>query len=239
MYWLKSLSFELKSFAFYVVIHLISFFSDIVMSYAHERSENLAKIAWFSVQKNFETSFKRVDKHVQRVKEKTQVTSVSEKFLKNDQAVLVRELKRLKIVKQITFEMNSEKENVALSCSNISFSKNSYFFDRQTELNLIRETLNHNAEIFKFEFLVLCDMSEIEKTQIALTYVHERVSKDILVVFWVNSEIVINMTQSFTQIATSLNFKDAAAEDDHELNCYLIMKWLQKTRERILLDLFT
>lgn len=209
------------------------------MSYAHERSENLARAAWPSVQEDFEASLRRVDKHVQRVKEKAQATSVSAKFLENDQAVLVRELQRLRTAGQTTSEMDPEEEGVALPCNNIPFPKNPHFFGRQAELNLVRETLDHNAEVPKFESLVLCGMGGIGKTQITLAYAHERVSKGIPAVFWVNSETAIDMAQSFTLIATSLNLKGAAAEGGHELNRYLVMKWLQKTRERILLSLFT
>lgn len=84
--------------------------------------------------------------------------------------------------------------------------------------------------------MALHGLGGVGKTTIALKYAELKLYRGELdALFWVYSERLVSLKQSFTNIALRLKLPDARS-GDHEENRAVVLNWLQQTRKsRILM----
>jgi hypothetical protein len=113
--------------------------------------------------------------------------------------------------------------------NNIPYSRNRNFFGRKDELEVLRKELDYDEDHPEFRSYAVWGMGGIGKTQLALSYAHERAEKGTPVVIWINSETQIDIYQSYTDVADRLELPDRRPDASGNQNQFAVTKWLQKT----------
>lgn len=148
-----------------------------------------------------------------------------------NQAVLLQRLDQLEIKTEHASITSTEatlgREQPLVN--NLPYPRNANFFGRGAELDIIREQLDHDLDRPRFLSYAVWGMGGIGKTQLALSYAHERAEKGIPVVIWINSETLLDIYQSYTDIAERLDLKDMKKDASGNQNQFAVTKWLQKT----------
>lgn len=81
-----------------------------------------------------------------------------------------------------------------------------------------------------FSSLAIHGLGGVGKSTIALRYAEQKLrQEDLDALFWVHSEKLVSIRQSFTDIAMRLRLADAK-QGDHNENHALVLNWLQHTR---------
>ncbi len=87
-----------------------------------------------------------------------------------------------------------------------------------------------------FRSLAIYGLGGVGKSSVALRFAEAKFQKGELdALFWVYSEKLVTIRQSFTDIAMRLKLPDARA-GDHEENLALVLNWLQHTRKLIVVE---
>lgn len=120
-----------------------------------------------------------------------------------------------------------------------SSDPNISFFDRLDIVGKMENYFNEvNPEHF-FQTLTLHGLGGVGKSAVALMFVENKLrTAEINALFWIYSEKLVSIRQSFTDIALGLRPSDAR-QGDHDENIALVLNWLQHTRKLILPPLGT
>lgn len=133
------------------------------------------------------------------------------------------------LAKQLRNSSLSDEE-AKLPCIILPSIRTSRFFDR---VDIIKDIENHFHKIKpedSFQSLAIHGLGGVGKSTVALRYAEHKLQRDELdALFWVHSEKLVSIKQSFTNMAIRLKLPDAR-EGDHEENQALMLNWLQRTR---------
>ncbi|KAK4141224.1 Tetratricopeptide-like helical [Dichotomopilus funicola] len=136
-------------------------------------------------------------------------------------------------------QVSLPKDPAKLPCVVLPTIRTPRFFDRAELIQRIEEHFGNNlsagADERPFRSLVRHGLSSVGKTTIALKYAENKLHRGELdALFWVYSEKLVSLKQSFTNIALSLKLPEARS-GDHEENRAVVLNWLPETRTSILL----
>jgi DNA replication protein DnaC len=199
-------------------------------------TESKLRASWGNVESRFRATTEKIRTRVRRLKEKSKAIQASYMASTLNQAVLLQDLEKLETGFEQNMTMTGINQNVLTVVNNIPYPKNPNFYARENELNEIRMALDHKPNDIKFRSFALWGMGGIGKTQLALAYAHESEEKGIPAIFWINSETLIDIYQSYTAIAELLDLKDRVRDASGNQNQFLVTKWLQKTRKSFISD---
>ncbi|KAI1737183.1 hypothetical protein F4680DRAFT_460693 [Xylaria scruposa] len=126
-------------------------------------------------------------------------------------------------------------EPARLPCVILPDIRTSRFFDRTNFIAKIEDHFNQANSTGAFQSLALYGLGGVGKSTIALRYAEAKLRRGELdALFWVYSEKLVSIRQSFTTIATRLKLPDAR-QGDHDENHALVLNWLQHTQCRWLI----
>lgn len=109
--------------------------------------------------------------------------------------------------------------------------RTSRFFNRDEVIRKIERHFNQVDPKTSFWSLALYGLGGVGKSSVALRFAEAKVRRGELdAMFWVYSERLVTIRQSFTDIALRLELADARPED-HDENHSLVLNWLQHTRK--------
>ncbi|KAH6626633.1 Tetratricopeptide-like helical [Chaetomium sp. MPI-SDFR-AT-0129] len=136
-------------------------------------------------------------------------------------------------------QVSLAKDPAKLPCVVLPTIRTPRFFDRAELIQRIEEHYDNNlsagADEHPFRSLALHGLSGVGKTTIALKYAENKLHRGELdALFWVYSEKLVSLKQSFTNIALRLKLPEARS-GDHEENRAVVLNWLQQTRCRWLI----
>lgn len=124
----------------------------------------------------------------------------------------------------------SPPDEAKLPCVVLPDIRTSRFFDRIDAIEKMDEYFGKVDLTTKFASLALHGLGGVGKSTVALRYAEKLLQRGAVdALFWVRSEKLVNISQSFTDIALRLKLPDAR-QGDHEENRALLLNWLQKTR---------
>ena len=122
-------------------------------------------------------------------------------------------------------------EQAKLPCLVRPTIRTSRFFDRDDVIGKIEHYFNQVDIDASFRSLALYGLGGVGKSSIALRFAEAKYRRGELdAMFWVYSEKLVTIRQSFTDIAMRLKLPDARP-GDHDENHSLVLDWLQHTRE--------
>jgi KaiC/GvpD/RAD55 family RecA-like ATPase len=123
------------------------------------------------------------------------------------------------------------EEQAKLPCVMLPAIRTSRFFDRTDVIAKIDDYFNKVDPEISFRSLALYGLGGVGKSSVALRFAETKVRKGELdAMFWVYSEKLNTIRQSFTDIAMRLKLPDARPKD-HDENHALVLNWLQHTRK--------
>ena len=122
------------------------------------------------------------------------------------------------------------EEQAKVSCMVLPGIKTSRWFDR---IDVIEEIDDHFNRVGSNTSLRSIGLAGVGKSFAALRYAGNKIRQGELdAMFWVNSEKLVTIRQSFTDIAMLLKLPGARPKD-HDENHVLVLSWLQYTRKFI------
>jgi hypothetical protein len=133
-------------------------------------------------------------------------------------------------------QVSLAKDPAKLPCVVLPNIRTPRFFDRVEPIQQIEEHFNNlspntGADEHSFRSLALYGLGGVGKTTVALKYAENKLHRGELdALFWVYSEKLVSLKQSFTNIALRLKLPDARS-GDHEENRAVVLNWLQQTRK--------
>lgn len=123
------------------------------------------------------------------------------------------------------------EEQAKLPCMILPSIRTSRFFDRTDVIEKIEDYFSQVDTTEIFRSLALYGLGGVGKSSVALRYAEGKLRRGELdAMFWVHSEKLNTIRQSFTDIAMRLKLPDARPKD-HDENHALVLNWLQNTRE--------
>jgi NB-ARC domain len=135
----------------------------------------------------------------------------------------------------ISKQTSLPEETAKLPCVILPSIRTSRFFDRTDIILKMEEYFNKVDPDQSFRSLTIYGLGGIGKSSIALRFAETKLRKGELdALFWVHSEKLVSIRQSFTDIAMRLKLPDARP-GDHEENHALVLNWLQQTRKLMFL----
>lgn len=186
---------------------------------------------WQNIQTQFHGTSEQIQRQTARIKERAQARA-----LQRSQPDLLREFDA-RFSRNLTLAQ-SKFDDPNFSCNNIPWPKDPNFFGRELVLAEMHQRLDHQSPKAEFRSWALWGMAGIGKTQIALTYAHERLAEGVPVVLWIKGDTALNIDTSFTDTALKLDLEGAVENGDHEHNRFLVTTWLRET-SRVLLVLIS
>ncbi|KAK0125805.1 hypothetical protein ONS95_007437 [Cadophora gregata] len=134
-------------------------------------------------------------------------------------------------------ELKPESEEQANFPNSILERKNTEFYGRREEIDLIKVHLNPEDGMERLRTYMIYGRRGVGKTAIALQFAHENLSPRGVfdAIFWIQCETSVSIRQSFTEVAVSLNLPGADRDRHHEENLDAVHKWLKRTKKKWLL----
>ncbi|KAL8926612.1 MAG: hypothetical protein Q9172_001711 [Xanthocarpia lactea] len=228
---------QTKEASFEITLTLLAFFSCTITyvrsndRYTHSDSPNNE---WQPLEQQFDSAARVIDESISRV----------EKFFK-----LTKRSDRLDEIFKLQSTLSLQKEpvqphNAASSqtdddgkrpCTIFPSFRTSRFFDRTDTFQKIKEHFSQVDADQSFRSLALYGLGGVGKSSVALRYAETKLREGELdAMFWVQSEKLVNIRQSFTDIALRLKLPGAKPEE-HDDNLALVLNYLQHTQSRWLL----
>jgi hypothetical protein len=131
--------------------------------------------------------------------------------------------------------MSQPEEQAKLPCVILPAIRTSRFFDRTDVIEKMDHHFNQADPDSTFRSLALYGLGGVGKSSVALRFVESKIRRGELdAMFWVYSEKLVTIRQSFTDIAMQLKLPDARPKD-HDENHALVLRWLQHTRKFLVL----
>ncbi|KAF2017327.1 TPR-like protein [Aaosphaeria arxii CBS 175.79] len=181
----------------------------------------LRRGAW----ENFRDDFARTLKRIRRLS--TTVENEADfARMKRDHGKYDEVLGLMERFKDVKLEMDGPKRY-----QNIPSTLNSRFWGREDVLDALQKALSPEQKSHQLKTFALYGMGGVGKTQIALQYAnrHRDLYKTIL---WVSADNVINMGQSFREIAKLLGLSQTEQEIQDTQGCMLKVKnWLSEASD--------
>ncbi len=134
-------------------------------------------------------------------------------------------------VAQMTHQPALHDEEAKLPCIVLpnTLTLTPRFFDRQDIIDKIEGYFCGPGADDSFRSLAIHGLGGVGKSTVALKYAHLKLHRrELDALFWVHSEKVVSIKESFTQIAMRLKLPGAQPAD-HEENQALLLDWLQRT----------
>jgi hypothetical protein len=150
-----------------------------------------------------------------------------------EQLELLRDLR----IRVAGFDQANGSGQGRLPCHYIIFPENKFqFFPRESIMQRIKSTLNHDCHDRRPRSLLLYGTGGVGKTQLALAYAYERQKHGVKAVFWINSETKDEALQSCTNICVKLGLNGVVKGGQHNASQTILVEWLGETGERIMAD---
>ena len=131
----------------------------------------------------------------------------------------------------LSIQSSRPEEQARLPCVILPSIRTSRFFDRTDVIQKIEEFFSQADPTQSFRSLTVHGLGGVGKSSVALKYAEAKLRRGELdALFWVYSEKLVSIRQSFTDIAVRLKLPDARP-GDHEENLALVLNWLQTTRK--------
>jgi hypothetical protein len=125
-------------------------------------------------------------------------------------------------------------EQARQQCVILPSIRTSRFFDRIDVVQNIDDYFNQVDPEQSFRSLALHGLAGVGKSTVALRFAENKFRRGELdALFWVHSEKLVSIRQSFTDIAIRLKLTDAH-QGDHDENRFLVLNWLQHTCKLVL-----
>lgn len=179
---------------------------------------SLDESAWAALTMHYNAAYQTIDEAVRRIERVAELTKKHASMLEFAQFQRLLSLGRL------------EKDAASLPCHTLPVPENKAFFGRAEILQKIEQHLNPADIDKRLSSLALYGLGGIGKTQIALAYAHSKLDS-LDAVFWISSEDVLSVQQSFSRIAVNGLKLPNAHPGAHQENMILVLDWLQKTCE--------
>ena len=126
-----------------------------------------------------------------------------------------------------------QEDEARLPCYIPPTFRPSKFFDRDEIILEMEEFFDGPVADDSLKTLALFGLGGVGKSSVALKYAEKKIKHNELdAMFWVPSERLVTIQQTFTTIAQRLRLSDARATD-HSENQALVINWLQNTRKFI------
>ncbi|OTA54814.1 Tetratricopeptide-like helical [Hypoxylon sp. EC38] len=131
-------------------------------------------------------------------------------------------------------QLSLPKEQARLPCIILPSIRISRFFDRTDVIQKMEAYFNEEVDIeTSFRAFAIHGLGGVGKSTIALKYAETKLQRgEVDALFWVHSEKLVSIKQSFTDIAMRLKLPDARP-GDHNENHALVLNWLQHTGNSI------
>jgi hypothetical protein len=130
-------------------------------------------------------------------------------------------------------QLSLSDEQAKLPCVILPSIRTSRFFDRIDVVENMETYFNEAGPEQLFQSLTLHGLGGVGKSTVALRFAENKLRRGELdALFWVHSEKLVSIRQSFTDIALRLKLPDAR-QGDHDENVALVLNWLQYTRKLI------
>lgn len=114
----------------------------------------------------------------------------------------------------------------------LPFRQNMNFYGRKDELDRIYKYLSPKGD-GSYRTYTIYGRRGVGKTEIALHFAYTSPGFD--AVYWIQCETSVQIRQSFTDIAVSLDLPGADRDGHHEENLVAVQEWLKKTSTFIIL----
>jgi len=181
---------------------------------------------WRPLEKEFASSTQQINEYLTRVEKLSSFSRPGEQL---DAAGVT--LKQSDTVPTSLKQLSLSDEQAKLPCVILPSIRTSRFFDR---VDVVENMETHFKEAGPEQFfrsLTLHGLGGVGKSTIALKYAENKLQRGELdALFWIYSEKLVSIRQSFTDIALRLKLPNAR-QGDHDENIALVLNWLQHTRK--------
>jgi hypothetical protein len=166
---------------------------------------------------------------MKRVKEKANALTATKDHRKPRDADLLSDLDQL-VLNRAHPPIATPVHDV-FPCNNIPHEPNPHFLCRKKEIEEIRTHLDASRAKSQLRSFALYGNGGIGKTQTALSFAHEQVSKGVEAVLWIDCETGLSVARSFTHIAELLQLDGHSQDEYSKQNRLLVLRWLRVTRK--------
>ncbi|KAF2259245.1 NB-ARC and TPR domain protein [Lojkania enalia] len=232
-YFAKATSFtpELKESCIECGIVLLSLFSYIIefmrRDVVYSTPACSTDAEWHSLGEQFTSSSRQIDELLYRVEK---LSKFAEHFRRTDSFEPSRQMEPLPTTPAMPIHLYPPEEQAKLPCVILPKIRTSRFFDRADVIQRMEDYFNEADPERSFRSLAIHGLGGVGKSTVALRYAEAKLKREELdALFWVYSEKLVSMRQSFTEIALRLKLPDARP-GDHDENQALVLNWLQHTQ---------
>jgi len=128
-------------------------------------------------------------------------------------------------------QSSHSEEQAKLPCVVLPSIRTTRFFDRTDVIEKMEKFFSEVEAEQSFRSLAIYGLGGVGKSSVALKYAEGKLrNNEIDALFWIYSEKLVSIRQSFTEVALRLKLPDARP-GDHEENHALVLNWLQHTRK--------
>lgn len=181
---------------------------------------------WQPLTEQFDTTTLKIDQSLCRVEKLTRMRKRSDQ---------TDDIVRMQSMLSHSKQTSQPEEQAKLPCIILPSISTSRFFDRT---NITEKIEDHFREVDPdqtFRSLALYGLGGVGKSSVALRFAEAKLRRGELdAMFWVHSEKLVTIRQSFSDIALRLKLPDARPKD-HDENHVLVLDWLRDTRKWLLL----
>ncbi|KAI1408047.1 hypothetical protein F5Y13DRAFT_205132 [Hypoxylon sp. FL1857] len=230
---------ELKEACVESGIAILYFFSDVVkfirddMPVTYYRPGQPSDLEWRPLEEKFSFVSRQIDELSSRSEKLFKFARRSGSF--DDSVAKQRESDMLPMLSRQLTQLSLPEEQARLPCVILPSIRTSRFFDRTDVIERMEAHFNEADIETSFRSLAIHGLGGVGKSTVALRYAENKLQRGELdALFWVYSEKLVSIRQSFTDIAMRLKLPDARP-GDHDENHALVLNWLQHTECRWLI----
>jgi NB-ARC domain len=177
---------------------------------------------WQPLAQQFNTTTREIDESLSRVEKLSKFAKRSDRI---DDTIRMQPM--LSLPKRVSQPVDQAK----LPCVILPAIRMSRFFDRNDVIEKIEDHFRKVDPDRSFRSLALYGLGGVGKSSVALRFAEAKLWRGELdAMFWVHSEKLVTIRQSFTDIAMRLKLPDARPKD-HDENHALVLDWLRDTRK--------
>lgn len=191
------------------------------------------EIEWAPLEQQFSSTSRQIDGVLSRIE------MLSKFAERSSQASRTSSVQEQPLLSPSLKQLSLSDEQAKLPCVVLPAIRTSRYFDRVDVGQKIEEHFNEVGTEQSFRSLAIHGLGGVGKSIVALRYAENKLRKSELdALFWVHSEKLVSIKQSFTEIALRLKLPDAR-QGDHDENLALVLNWLQQTRRSSFSDITT
>ncbi|PVH86783.1 NB-ARC and TPR domain protein [Cadophora sp. DSE1049] len=187
------------------------------------------EIEWAFLEQQFSSTSRHIDEVLSRIE------MLSKFAERSSQASRTSSVQAQPLLSPSLKQLSLSVKQAKLPCVVLPAIRTSRYFDRVNVGQKIEVHFNKVGTEQSFRSLAIHGLGGVGKSIVALRYAENKLRKGELdALFWVHSEKLVSIKQSFTDIALRLKLPDAR-QGDHDENLALVLNWLQQTHCRWLI----